>query len=118
MPDSTLLITTIKVRRDARSQSALWQEEMNKIVADFSGFVSLEMRPKQDKEAIEWTIVQRFLSNPTLMGWGDSPKRKQLLEKVIPGIESGAFTPSEIEEVAFVDSIKAYEMTCEKAHQL
>lgn len=77
--DQTILITTFKVREDAKNDFAILQEEMNKVVSNFPGFISLEMRPEKKIHYVEWTIVQRFRTNRELNNWRDSEQRKTLL---------------------------------------
>lgn len=79
--EQTFLLTTIKVRLEAQKSFALWQEKMNKIVADFPGFVSLEMRPEQKADYVEWTTVLRFRTRKDVDNWRYSRKRKELLRE-------------------------------------
>lgn len=89
MAEKTLLITTLAIRLDARQPFAIWQERMNKVVAGFPGFISLEMRPQRVEKKIEWTTVHRFCSHEELLAWKHSTARKELLNEVKPFLATG-----------------------------
>lgn len=56
MDQTTILTTADKVKLQAKKPFALWQEKMNREVANFPGFISLELRLLQKAECVEWTL--------------------------------------------------------------
>lgn len=78
------LITVIKVRLDAKNAFSIWQEKFNGAVSAATGFISLEMSPRQSKDHTAWTSIQRFNSNKHREEWERSQERAHLLKEVEP----------------------------------
>lgn len=82
--EETILIMTFKVRQNAEKDFAIWQEKLNAQVANFPGFVSLEMMPIPKTDLPTWKSVQRFKKSEALNTWYDSEEKRRLLEEVKP----------------------------------
>lgn len=91
-----VLITTIKIKPEARDAFAAWQEKMNSTVGTFSGFVSLEMLSPQPDRA-GWLSVQRFRSTKEMSVWRLSEERQKLFEEVKPLLIEDAESIIEVE---------------------
>ncbi len=81
---STTIITQTQVLPEHAADFAAWQQEVNRTIAAFPGFVSDEVLPPSPPVQPDWVIMQRFTSNPTAQSWLGSPERQQLLEKARP----------------------------------
>ncbi len=90
----TTITINVKVKPDALQPFAAWREKMDKAVASFPGFVSMEIFPPQSGKN-DWIVIQRFLSESDLDAWQKSEVRRRLLEEVKPLL---------LEEVKVVDS--------------
>lgn len=54
-----------------------WQEDVNRIVAAFTGYLGNDVAASGDAD--EWTVIYRFDSKPHLMSWLASPERDEVL---------------------------------------
>jgi hypothetical protein len=65
--------------RDARIEDFhRWQDEMNRTVAAFPGFLGTELVPPGEAGG-EWTVLYRFGSKAQLEGWLSSSERTEML---------------------------------------
>lgn len=79
-PAPVTAVITQPVRPECTVQFRAWQEELNRAVASFVGFLGTEVMEPAD-DGGEWTIIYRFDSVLSLESWLTSPARQQRLER-------------------------------------
>lgn len=94
--DATLITSKLHIRPEAKFEFADWQARLNERIAEFPGFLSLEIISPREVEAC-WVIVQRFYSNEELSAWRISKERSQLMDQLKTLLEdkSEAFQEAE-----------------------
>lgn len=56
-----------------------WQEDVNRAVADFTGYLGNDVATSGD--GTEWTVIYRFDSKPHLLAWLASPERDEVISR-------------------------------------
>lgn len=79
---TTLFTTRVKVPSECMEAFSHWQASLNTVIANFPGFVSLEILSSLEKDAPIWTIVQRFHEPKDVVAWHSSPERLALQEEL------------------------------------
>jgi len=96
---NSILKTKIIIQDKEKAAFADWQAELNAAIANYPGFVSLEILSPVDLIQPEWLINQRFESNAQLLQWKNSDSYQQLIFKLKPLLikKKGALTEVEID---------------------
>lgn len=85
------LILTIRVKPESKNNFIEWQSALNEKIANFPGFISLEiLSPSEDQLA--WVIVQRFVESESVKKWRSSKEYRHLLN------QAKLFLPNEVQE--------------------
>jgi uncharacterized protein len=66
-----------RMRHGRENDVRHWQEDVNRAVAGFAGYVGNDVVASADAD--EWTVIYRFDSKPHLMSWLASPERETVL---------------------------------------
>lgn len=78
-PAPVTAVIAQRVRPERIEQYQAWQEEVNRTVASFAGFLGTEVIEPADGD--EWTIIYRFDCASNLEAWLTSPARRERLER-------------------------------------
>lgn len=77
--EGMIMTTKVSISSSLKDDFIDWQAILNKKIASFEGFVSLEIvSPKEDT----WMIVQRFSNSACLSTWSQSAECKGLMEEL------------------------------------
>lgn len=79
-PAPVTAVITQPIRPECTEEFRAWQEELNRAVASFVGFLGTEVIEPTD-DGGEWTIIYRFDSVLSLEAWLTSPARQQRHER-------------------------------------
>lgn len=74
------VVVSQRVRPGRVEEFRHWQDEMNRVVASFGGFLGTEILPPTDP-GCEWTALYRFRSKAQLKRWLSSPDRAEMLDR-------------------------------------
>lgn len=77
---ATILTTKVCIPPDSLHGFVDWQAKLNAAIANFPGFVSLEILSPQAPHYPEWMIVQRFADAASLRAWNASKDKKLLTD--------------------------------------
>jgi antibiotic biosynthesis monooxygenase (ABM) superfamily enzyme len=78
--ESVTIITQTRVRPEATSAFARWQDETSTVVAAFPGFVKQTVMPPSPPKQVDWVILQRFESAKAAVAWLNSADRLKRVE--------------------------------------
>lgn len=92
--EKTCLILKFKIPPAAVNAFTDWQGELNKTIATFPQFLSLEINSSVSGEASEWDVIQRFETEKALEEWKSSSEHQRCLEelKQMIGQEEASFS--------------------------
>lgn len=79
--DQATMITRVCIHPDALEEFAEWQSKLNRSIASYQNFISLEIISSHPNTA-EWKIIQRFHDSESLKVWQESKERQELMRKV------------------------------------
>lgn len=113
------LVLKVKTLPEAKGHFIDWQSQLNAKIANFPGFISLEIvSPSQGQP--EWAIVQRFATVENIKQWRHSDAYQNLIRQLndfLPNEEEGAIQEEEIEQdQATVTEVFVTEVSPEKEH--
>ena len=86
--EDTCLMTKLRIQPQSKAPFIQWQAKLNTIIANYPGFVGLEISASKQPEDHEWTIVQRFNSSQYLADWQTYKERTSLLREVNDCLEN------------------------------
>ena len=78
------LVTQTRVRAEAEEAFARWQEQVDRAVGAFPGFVDREVIPPDPPTQVDWVILQRFAGEAAALAWLRSAERQRLVEAAQP----------------------------------
>ncbi len=81
--DVTMVTIKLRIRPEAKNAFVDWQAKLNKKIAAFPGFDSLEILCPSNPTH-EWVIVKRFLSPEAVAAWQHSKDRNELMAELKP----------------------------------
>lgn len=87
-----ILITRVRISSEVQDFFIRWQSQLQKAIATFPGFLSLEILAPTGDQA-SWTLVQRFSDAAAAAAWKQSAARNALFD------ELRSISKQEIEEV-------------------
>lgn len=74
---SATVVIAQRVKQGREGDVRHWQEDVNRAVAEFAGYLGNDVAPSADDD--EWTVVYRFDSKPHLESWLTSKQRSELI---------------------------------------
>lgn len=81
--DSGIIQTTkVLIRSNYLVPFAEWQSNLNRVIASFPGFISLEILSPQPPVETKWVIVQRFDSSQSAAKWKNSKEHNELMQNL------------------------------------
>jgi antibiotic biosynthesis monooxygenase (ABM) superfamily enzyme len=87
--ESVTIITQTRVRHEAASAFARWQDETSTVVAAFPGFIKQTVVPPSPPQQVDWLILQRFASSETAIAWLNSAERLRRVEEAASMLAGG-----------------------------
>lgn len=101
-PENPTMITTkIRLLPKFTNEFADWQAKLHVQIADFPGFISLEILSPIEISHPEWMIIQRFIDSESLFVWRESKEKKILMKELEPFLAKDKKNPiKEIESAA------------------
>lgn len=129
---ATLVTTKVVINPKSRTRFLSWQARLNKTIAKFPGFISLEFLSPTDPSQHEWVIVQHFVDAKSSSGWRHSKECAHLMEELKDFLKDEKTAPhhteSDAEDVkgnvteVFITQVSAdqeaaYSNWMEKIHQ-
>lgn len=79
MLESNIIVTHISIKPEAKELFVDWQSRLQNAIANFPGFLSLEILAPNEERSF-WIIVQRFADSSSANDWKDSKLRKDLFQ--------------------------------------
>lgn len=79
-----ILTTKAGVKPECLVDFAEWQARFNVAIANYPGFISLEILSPATPENSEWLIVQRFHKTEDVESWRQAEIRKRLMDELKP----------------------------------
>jgi antibiotic biosynthesis monooxygenase (ABM) superfamily enzyme len=67
------------VKRGREQDIRRWQDDVNRAVGEFAGYLGNDIASAADGNGDQWTVIYRFDSKPHLMSWLKSPERAAVL---------------------------------------
>lgn len=77
-----LVTTRVAIPPESQELFVDWQSKLNDLIANFPGFLSLEILAPDDSAGGTWTFVQRFTDASSAAAWNAAPRRQQLFEEL------------------------------------
>src|ERR1700687_5339520 len=81
---SVTIVTQTRVRPGSADAFALWQDETNRVVAAFPGFIKQTVMPPSPPSQLDWVILQRFAKSEDAVAWLRSDEKQRLVAQVQP----------------------------------
>ncbi len=78
------LVTQTRVSPGHDEEFTRWQEQANKTLAHFPGYLDHTVIPPQPPAQVDWVLVQRFASRESARAWLQSEERLRLLNTIQP----------------------------------
>ncbi|QRG07755.1 antibiotic biosynthesis monooxygenase [Xanthobacter dioxanivorans] len=72
---SVTVVIQTRVLEGHEAAFAAWQEETQKVIAGFPGFIEQSIAPPAPPTQVDWVILQRFASTDAAVGWLNSGAR-------------------------------------------
>lgn len=94
--EKTCLILKFNIPPASMDQFTDWQGELNKVIATFPQFVSLEINSSVSGTNSEWDIIQRFETEEALERWKSSSAYQNCLENLKELTGEGTLPISEV----------------------
>lgn len=76
-----IVITKVKIPDEEKKSFVQWESKLNSIIADFPGFLSLEVLASNEAKCT-WSLIQRFSDASHALKWMNSEKRKELFKEL------------------------------------
>ena len=67
-PPAVTLVTQTRVSPSDDEEFARWQEQVNRALAHFPGYLDHTVLPPHPPAQLDWVVVQRFASHETARG--------------------------------------------------
>ncbi|MEI6623322.1 MAG: antibiotic biosynthesis monooxygenase, partial [Actinomycetes bacterium] len=82
-PEAATAVVNVRVRPGQDRDFLTWQERMNDVVCQFSGFVSTNVVTPTDPANDDFVIIYQFASADQLKAWMNSPERQAMLSEIV-----------------------------------